>query len=130
MDHDDAALAWDLLQRFADPASQRFDGVLAAAGVNDETARALRFWHRESVQAVKQYAAHVLPAVFATLAEGAAESAASTDRAESAWRAAGQELPASVPGRALPDPGPEILRTPHTLEERRRTVAARLAQIG
>ena len=128
---DDAGLAWEVLQRFTDPATANFDAVLAASGVNEETARALRFWQRESVAGVKQYAAHALPNVFRALAEGRADVIAAAERAEQAWTDAGRAVP-RLPDLAIvpEEAGTEIQRKAALLEQRRRTVAARLAQIS
>lgn len=115
----DAGLAWDVLRRFTDPASARFDAVLDAAGLDPETARALRFWHRESVEGVRQYAASALPSVFLALAAAQDDVAAAADRAERAWAEAGERRPDLV---VLPEAG--------LAEQRRRTVAARLSRIG
>ena len=119
----DAGLAWDVLRRFTDPASARFDAVLAAAGLDPETARALRFWHREAVEGVRQYAASALPAVFLALAAAQDDVAAAADRAGRAWAEAGARVP---------DDSPEVIVLPDAglAEQRRRTVAARLARIG
>lgn len=118
----DAGLAWDVLRRFTDPAGARFEAVLAAADVDPETARALRFWHREAVEGVRQYAAYVLPAVFLALAAAQDDIVAAADRAERAWSDDG----------AVPTGAPEVVALPDTAlaEQRRRTVAARLSRIG
>lgn len=129
MEHTDAGLAWDILRRFVDPATAEFDAVLAAADLPDDVARALRFWHRESLANVRQFAAEALPAVF--------EAVHTAQRdAYDATRRAGTVLPGEAQARprtltiALPDvPTPAGPSASH-LEERRRTVAARLAEIG
>ena len=115
----DAGLAWDVLRRFSDPASERFDAVLAAAGLDEATARELRFWHREAVEGVRQYAASALPAVFLALAAAQDDVTAAAERAEQAWAATPAPLPDVI---TLPDAG--------LAEQRRRTVAARLSGIG
>ena len=122
---DDAGLAWEVLQRFTDPASGMFDAVLDAAGLDADTARALRFWQRESVHSVKQYAAHTIPAMFLTLAEAQADAHSAAVRAEQALRSGGR-APVAPPTIVLPDAVPHDPGT--LLDERRRAVAARLAQ--
>lgn len=123
---DDAGLAWDALQRFSDPASGMFDAVLDAANLEPRLARALRFWQRESVHSVKQYAAHTLPAIFLTLAQAQDDARAAAVRAEQTLRA-GVRGPAGTPATiVLPDAVPHDAGT--LLDERRRAVAARLAQ--
>ncbi len=137
MRHDDAGLAWEILQRYADPATAEFDATLAAAGVPDDVARALRFWQRESVANVKQFAAEALPAVF-TAVHTAQYDAAEATRHAGAALAADQrprtpgETGWAQPPRSitLPDaPAPTDESAPR-MEERRRTVAARLAELG
>jgi hypothetical protein len=136
MDRNDAGLAWEILQRYADPATAEFDAVLRAAQLPGDVARALRFWQRESVANVKQFAAEALPAVFTAV------HAAQRDAAD-ATRMAGAALNAKVkprtPGTSgweqaatitLPDAGVPPGGTSSQLEERRRTVAARLAEFA
>lgn len=138
MHDDDAGLAWEILQRYTDPATAEFDATLAAAGLPEETARRLRFWQRESVASTKQYAAEALPQVFGAIARAQADAAESTRRAAAVLDAeSGPRSPGS-PGweTAVPDvvitlPEPaNISGTTRSLEERRRTVAARLADLG
>ncbi len=130
----DAGLAWDLLQRYHDPASEQFDAVLAAAGVDSDTARALRFWQRESVANVKHYAAQALPAVLNALTTAATDTREATDRAADAWADAHPAVRRD-PGLVvvLPEPAPPdpiAPQPPELREKRRRTVAARLTQLG
>lgn len=123
---DDAGLAWEILQRYDDPATAAFDAVLANAGVPDDVARALRFWQRESVANVKQYAAEALPAVLSVVATAQRDADEATARARDA-------LPGDTPRHVvvtLPERAPELPQSDERLEERRRTVAARLAQLG
>ena len=134
MKQDDAGLAWEILQRYADPATTQFDAVLAAAKLPDDVARALRFWQRESVQNVKQFASEALPAVFAALAAAEHDASDATRKAGSALarpRGASPWDSVSSPATiSLPDSSASSDRTVSRLEERRRTVAARLAELG
>ena len=93
-----------------DPATARFDEELAAAeaagSIDPFVARTLRWWQRESVRAVEDHLASVLPAVLVGLETADAEAAqAVADSAES-WAAAS----GGASGRPLPpppdDPGP------------------------
>jgi hypothetical protein len=143
MDHNDAGLAWEILLRYADPATAEFDAALTAARLPEDVERALRFWQRESVANVKQYAAEALPAVFTAIHAAQLDAAESTRRAgvalaaehrprtpgESPW-AQPPAPPAPAPSITLPDVHAPVDRTAHRLEERRRTVAARLADLG
>ena len=126
---DDAGLAWEILQRYDDPATAAFDAVLADAGVSDEVARSLRFWQRESVANVKQFAAEALPAVLHVIATAQHDADEATARARDALP------PGTMPWAGhvvvtLPERAPQDLESHERLEERRRTVAARLAQLG
>jgi hypothetical protein len=134
---DDAGLAWEILQRYVDPATARFDAALAASGVPDDVARDLRFWQREAVANVKQYAAEALPAVFTAIAVAQRVASEATRRAgdvRDAVAGAHTPDPWSLPPKppelviTLPD-YPEAPETAHLLEERRRMVAARLADL-
>jgi hypothetical protein len=124
---DDAGLVWEVLQRFSDPASGMFDAILAASDLDPDTARALRFWQRESVYSIKQYAAHTIPTLFQTLADAQADAHSAAVRAEETLRAGGR-LPSSAPTIVLPDAAPHDPGA--LLDERRRAVAARLAQLS
>jgi hypothetical protein len=138
----DAGLAWEILQRYADPATAEFDAAVDAAHLPDDVARALRFWHRQSVANVKQFAAEVLPTVFAAVATGQRDAADATRRAGAAYDAGrGPRTPGESPWalpreqpreepRVITLPEPETSETIDLLEERRRTVAARLAELG
>jgi hypothetical protein len=137
VDHNDAGLAWEILQRYRDPATAEFDAVLASAGLPDEVARALRFWQRESVANVKQYAAEALPVVLGVVADAQRDVAEATYAAAAARAAAAPPREPGVSPWAVPRAGvitlPDTAPTPEipgSLEERRRTVAARLAQQG
>jgi hypothetical protein len=87
-----AILVGALLGVRTDHASARFDAELGAAlttgRVDVQTARALRFSQRASVQAVEEYIGAVLPAAFN--ARDAADRQGSLDAAEAtaAWQAA------------------------------------------
>ena len=134
MEHTDAGLAWEILLRYADPATTEFDSVVEAAALPAEVARALRFWHRESIANVKQFAAEVLPTVFEAIGTAQRDASAATRRAGVAYGAAaltrnpepsGWDTVVTLPERSGPSS-----RNPDLLEERRRTVAARLAELG
>jgi hypothetical protein len=138
VDHSDAGLAWEILQRYDDPATAEFDATLDTAGLPPEVVRALRFWHRESVANVKQFASEVLPTVFEAVAAAHRDAASATRRAGVAFGAAQRTRDVATSGwdAAAPDvvhvpdaPG-EPRQNPSLLEERRRTVAARLAELG
>jgi hypothetical protein len=128
----DAGLAWEVLQRYQDPASTVFDAVLAASGVDEATARALRFWQRESVHSVKQFAAHAVPGVLATLAEAEQDGAAACERARQHWREHAPSAVVELAGVHRLEPATTRVtdeeNTGQLADQRRRTVAMRLAR--
>jgi hypothetical protein len=141
VDESDAGLAWEILQRYVDAATPEFDAALEAAGLPADVARALRFWQRESVANVKQYAAEVLPAIFAIANAAERDAVEATRRAGAAFAAERQPrtpgtspwaLPRPVDDSVItiPDSARETMESPSLLEARRRTVAARLADLG
>lgn len=138
MENGDAGLAWEILQRYTDPATSEFDAVLGAADLPDDVARALRFWQRESVVNVKQFAAEALPAVFSAVYAAQHDAAEATRRAgvalakESEPRTPGETPWAQPPAATITLPDAVAATAPSAghLEERRRTVAARLAELG
>lgn len=130
---DRSGLAWEVMAAFDDPATATFDAVLAAAGLDPMTARALRFWQRESVHNTKQYAASAIPAVLDAVAHAHADAQEATDRGAQAWIEAGHAVLAEAPGViALPEPtaAQGEISSHDLLEMRRRTVAVRLAHLG
>lgn len=98
-------------------ATERFDAELAdavAAGLDPGVARALRWCQRESVRAVREHAAVVLPPVIAALV--ASEAAQSGPAAEPLAIAI-----ATAPAQADPPVSPE--------DSRRRTLVAGLLSL-
>lgn len=106
-------------------ALERFDIELAAAigqGLDEETGRLLRWWQRESVRAVRDHAAAVIPGVISGLlaAQGARADGAITDA-----------VPASASSRPEglepepPQADPTVV-TSGAAETRRRTLVAGL----
>ncbi len=134
---DRTGLAWEVMASFVDPASATFDAVLAAAGLDEMTARALRFWQRESVHNTRQYAASAVPAVLDAVASAQADAQAATDRGADAWMTPAQPGPTQdgvVPPTESTPPGPAPgwpdTTSEDLLEIRRSAVAARLTHLG
>jgi hypothetical protein len=106
-------------------ALERFDIELAAAvgaGLDEETARLLRWWQRESVRAVRDHAAAVIPGVISGLL------AAQGPRPDGAFRDAGDASPRSRPTSLEPglqQAEPTVV-TGSAAETRRRTLVAGL----
>jgi hypothetical protein len=135
-------VAAEVLRWFEDPASRRFDEVLARTSLSVDQQRELRYWQRQSLQAVKRYAAETVPAVLSAVhaarrdAEDQAASAADTwagVRRAAAVPTDAAEPPA-VPRVPSAEPAPGIAMrlaavpsADDALETRRRNVAARLA---
>lgn len=86
-----ADLVAALVSTRADHATARFDEVLAAAEeagtIDGPTARTLRWWQRQSVQAVVEHVESVLPATIAQMAAADAAARASVEAAERSWTA-------------------------------------------
>jgi hypothetical protein len=87
-----AALVAALLGVRTDHASARFDAEIDAAlnanRLDVQTARALRFWQRASVQAVEEYAGAVLPAALVSRDDADRQGAAEMAQAAAAWEQA------------------------------------------
>lgn len=126
-----------LLDATPPTATERFDEALAEAvanGLDPATARTLRWWHRESVRAVRDHASTVLPPVIAGLV--ASDAAAHATEPPAAIAIAPEDDPASdkAPSdEAAPDsPEPDELTAPDALparEARRRTLVASLRSL-
>lgn len=127
---DDVRLADDILARFSDTASTRFDDSLAAMPLDDAQRRELRYWQRQSLAAFRQYAAVALPGALAAVAAAESEALASLEAAGLTWtetRAQTTSIRMLVEMPAEPSEQPPQAEEPDSLELRRRTVAARLA---
>ncbi len=87
----------------SDPATQRFDAEIAAAEAAGDlagaTARSLRWWQRESVRAVGDHLAEVLPGLLAALVEAERATHEAVAESEASWRAAtaGSSAPTAPP---------------------------------
>lgn len=75
-----------------DDATARFDSELAAAAadgrVDEETARTLRWWQRESVRGARSYLADLLPGVLHADDAAQRRSRAQVDLAAASWQEA------------------------------------------
>lgn len=87
-----AALLSALLDVRSDPATARFDAELAAAEargtLDGATARTLRWWQRESVRALSDHLADVLPGLLASLSDADRAAVRSIADSEASWSAA------------------------------------------
>ncbi|MDX6274751.1 MAG: hypothetical protein QOJ92_1961 [Frankiales bacterium] len=106
-------------------ALERFDIELAAAigqGLDEETGRLLRWWQRESVRAVRDHAAAVIPGVISGLL------AAQAARADGAIADAVPASASSRPEALEPEPpqADATVVTSGAAETRRRTLVAGL----
>jgi hypothetical protein len=81
-----------LLAARTDPATARFDAEIAAAeaagGIDGDTARALRWWQRESLRGLTEHVVDVVPAVLSTLTASERSAADSVEGAARSWAAA------------------------------------------
>jgi hypothetical protein len=113
----DTRLASEILAQFTDTASAHFDTSLDAMPLDEQQRRELRFWQRQSLAALREYAASALPGALAVLSAAQADVHESLQAAARTWAESGPASAAEPAVAALPD----------TLEQRRLTVAARLA---
>jgi len=100
-----------------DPATERFDRELAAAeaagSLDAATARTLRWWQRESVRAVEDHLAAVLPLVLARIDDAASDAAATVAASADSWVAASGATTAAPPHRDdRPDDPGGVLHAP------------------
>jgi hypothetical protein len=139
-----AALVAALLGVRIDHASARFDAeidaALAANALDVQTARALRFWQRASVQAVEDYTAGVLPVALAARGDAdrqglddVIEAAAAWEKAQTAQEAhAAQDVqaarPAPIRNDSTPDAGPRHRSVSETEQAVRAALRTRNAQ--
>ena len=134
-----ADLVAGVLDARSDAASQAFDAEVAAAEsegrIDARTARALRWWQRESLRALVEHAHTALPPALAAVGQAQADGGRGAADAAEAWaRAVGDSLSdpstadpvvhepmraaaAAQPGGELP---PTPMPTPPDLRERRR----------
>ncbi|MCA1824839.1 MAG: hypothetical protein LC640_11395 [Frankia sp.] len=117
---DESALAEDVLARYVDPATAQFDAALDAADLDETTRRTLRFWHRQSLRGVRDYAARVLPPMFSTVAEAQADAERRTADAAAA-------LAAAIKVTEYDEPDAPAVNAPAGDEHPARTIVARLA---
>jgi hypothetical protein len=135
-----AELILTLVDARSDPATTRFDYELAEAvdggRIDEQTARALRWWQRESVRGVRDHLADVLPPLLDALESSAARSATTFQSSAELWRAAFIEANAAPHDDAAPEPTsaadratqsaheeisrPAVLNLPIDLTDRRR----------
>lgn len=123
-------LADEILAQFSDSASARFDQSLAAMPLDESQRRELRYWQRQSLASLRQYAAVALPGALAAVTAAHSEATASLDAAGRTWDGRRELAAADSPvGRPVDEPAavPELIAQPDSLELRRRSVAARLA---
>ncbi|MEP7055338.1 MAG: hypothetical protein ABI912_08835 [Actinomycetota bacterium] len=126
MPADDVRVADEILAQFTDSASARFDQSLGGMPLDETQRRELRYWQRQSLASLRQYAAVAVPGALAAISAAQSEAKASLEDAGSAWAEA---HPAGI------DEGDALLldesafepTPPDSLELRRRSVAARLA---
>ena len=92
-----------------DDATARFDAELAAAvsagRVEEETARTLRWWQRESVRGARSYLADLLPGVLHADDAAQRRSRAHVDLAAASWQEATDVVRAAVATQVDADSG-------------------------
>jgi len=89
------ALVDALIALRQDPATQRFDEYLdyaeSTSRIDAPTARALRWWQRQSVRGLADHLEEVLPGLLVALERADAAAKIAVDENETAWRAAAQQ---------------------------------------
>ncbi|HEY0869389.1 MAG TPA: hypothetical protein VGD55_03240 [Acidothermaceae bacterium] len=99
-----AALVAALLGVRIDHASVRFDAevdaALAANRIDVQTARALRFWQRASVQAVEEYIGAALPGALTARDDADLQGSIDAAQAAAAWEQSQAALPTQPAERA------------------------------
>lgn len=123
-----AALVDALIALRRDPATERFDEYLAYAQetgrIDSPTARALRWWQRQSVRGVGDHLDGILPALLVQLEAADQAAIRAVDVSDLAWRAAaGQTINADPqpPQSPLVDkapPEPTTVQPPEPAHER------------
>lgn len=130
----DSRFALEVLAQFPDPASARFDAALARTPLDDEQRRELRYWHRQSLLDLRQYAVSALPGALVAVGVAQQESLEAAAAAEAAWDDRAIQPAMTTDVAATGETG--VLAGPlgaggpapvDTLELRRRIVAAKLA---
>lgn len=116
MDISESQFAAEILAQYTDTASAHFDEALGALVIDEAQRRELRYWQRQSLAALRQYAGVALPGALAAVATAKQEALDSVAAAAQVWAAA-RPTTAADATESTPDP----------LELRRRSVAARLA---
>ena len=100
-----AALVAALLGVRTDHASARFDAevetALTANRVDVQTARALRFWQRASVQAVEEYIGAALPGALTARDEAQRQGSIDAAEAATAWEQAQAAQPTQLTRRLI-----------------------------
>jgi hypothetical protein len=100
-----AALVAALLGVRTDHASARFDAAVDAAltanRVDVQTARALRFWQRASVQAVEDYIGAALPGALTARDEAQRQGSIEAAEAATAWERAQAAQPTQLTRRLI-----------------------------
>jgi hypothetical protein len=131
----DSSLAWEAFRHYDDVAGRRFDEALAAMPLTALQRRELRFWHRQSMDALRLFSARALPAALSNIDLAQQEADELVARAAASWQRAATaaaehrdpEDEAAGPLPAEPHAEPAADDQPDALEIRRRALAARLA---
>jgi len=91
-----AALVDALIALRRDPATERFDEYLdaaeATARIDEHSARALRWWQRQSLRGLADHIEEILPDLLVRLEQADAAAIAAVDESQAAWHAAAAQL--------------------------------------
>ena len=112
-----AALVDALIALRRDPATERFDEYLdyaqTSGRIDAPTARALRWWQRQSVRGVSDHVEDILPSLLVQLEAADQAAVRAVDASEDAWRSAnGQALTRTQATMSDPDARSSAVVTP------------------
>lgn len=131
-------LAAEILAQFTDAASVHFDHSLAQMPLDDAQQRELRYWQRQSLAVLREFAAAALPGALDAVTAARRDAMDSLAAAVRTWDERGATAapptstgvapdPAGAPAPADAATGQPAATNADLLEVRRRSVAARLA---
>ena len=112
-----AALVDALIALRRDPATERFDEYLdyaqTSGRIDTATARALRWWQRQSVRGVSDHLEDILPTLLVQLEAAEQAAVRAVDAGEDAWRSAnGQAMTRTQPTTVDKDTRSSAVVTP------------------
>jgi hypothetical protein len=96
-------LAREVLAQFDDTATARFDDVLARLPIDEMDRRELKYWQRQSLATVREFAALALPAALSAVATAQQDTVDAIAAAERSWAEVTAAPADTVSESAAPD---------------------------